>query len=126
MWRVDVPVWRPFLHRRRIHSDGELQAVRFVPDLNRFDKRAGRKHAMPLRTGAAAKDFSTDRVRNSGTKKPLMRGSYFGKSDYLLPDLLRRSIDLNRRPNHKRLGRRCDHVLDPLNTRNDQKEDAQI
>ena len=70
---IDVGIRSPLLERRWVRSHRKFQLVRLVPNLNRLDKRSGRKNAMPLGARPCSNDLGANGICNPGPKYPLRR-----------------------------------------------------
>src|SRR5215467_749403 len=96
MRRLNVVVGRPLFHRRRVRSHRKFQPARLIPNLNGFHERAGREHTMAFRADSAADHLSLDWISNASPEHPFSRWGNLREGDYLLPDFLRRRLDINR------------------------------
>ena len=126
MRRIDMLVWSPFLHRRRIRRDRKLQPTRLLPNLNGLHERARRKYAMSFSTRTATHYFCSNRIRNTRAKHPLGGRWNLGKSNHLFPDLFPRCMDSDRRAYDKSWCRRCHRVFRPFDPRNKDEQRRKV
>src|SRR5262249_43479308 len=90
--RVDVTIWCPFLHRFWIPGDRKFEETWLVPYLDRFDKRPGRKHAMPHGPRAVTGNLRAHWICHAQLENQFLWRGQFRKADNAPPYLPRAGI----------------------------------